>query len=263
MQIAIGVTVTGALLVYTRFDRLVPVAAEAMGGLGSWPPAVALIFGQAAVTLFATTLLFGATFPLVARAVVGSLSAVGNRIGIAYMMNTFGAILGSLIVGFVLLAELGLRGSFIALILTNLTLGALLALAAAPRRAATGIAAFAVLFAAGSLALIPPRLFEQTFVTRFGRVLFYREEVTDTVMVTEDAGGGRMIRFADGRGTAGTVTVVEDRMYAHIPLLLHAEPRRVLQIGFGVGNTMSSLASVAFRQQPNIAAVIWRPVVFE
>ena len=73
-------------------------------------------------------------------------------------------------------------------------------------------------------------------------MLFYREEVTDTVMVTEDEAGGRMIRYADGRGTAGTVTVAEDRMYAHIPLLLHPEPRRILQIAFGVGNSLSSVA---------------------
>jgi hypothetical protein len=52
-----------------------------------------------------------------------------------------------------------------------------------------------------------------------------------------------MIRFGDGRGTAGTNTVVEDRMYAHVPLLLHPDPKRILQIGFGVGNTLASVAT--------------------
>ncbi len=57
--------------------------------------------------------------------------------------------------------------------------------------------------------------------TEVGRIPFYREEVTDTVMVTEDGKGERLIRYSDGRGTAGTWTYIEDRMYAHIPLLLH------------------------------------------
>ena len=89
---------------------------------------------------------------------------------------------------------------------------------------------------------MPERLFESNFVKRFGQVVFYREEVTDTVMVTEDERGGRVIRYGDGRGTAGTITRIEDRMYAHIPLLLHPGASSVLQIGYGVGNTLSAVA---------------------
>src|SRR5439155_21654855 len=73
VEIAIGVSVGSALLVYARFGALVPAAARALGGLASWPRVVALIFTEAGVVLLATTLLFGATFPLVARAVVDRL----------------------------------------------------------------------------------------------------------------------------------------------------------------------------------------------
>ena len=243
VQLGIGATVAAALLVYMRFDTLIPAAASTMGGLGSWPRAMALVFLEAAATLLVSTFLFGATFPLVARSVVESLENVGNRIGIAYAANTFGAIVGSVAVGFLVLPALGVRGSFVALIHTNVLLGAVLVVSAASRaRAAGGLVAALVVCIATSL-LIPAQAFEQVFARRFGRVLFYREEVTDTVMVTEDPAGGRMIRYADGRGTAGTVTVTEDRMYAHIPLVLHPEPRRILQIGFGVGNTLASVAT--------------------
>ena len=60
-------------------------------------------------------------------------------------------------------------------------------------------------------------------------------------MVTENEQGERLIRYADGRGTAGTGTVIGDRMYGHLPLMLHPEPRKVLQICFGVGNSLSAV----------------------
>jgi hypothetical protein len=60
-------------------------------------------------------------------------------------------------------------------------------------------------------------------------------------MVTQDPSGARYIRYGDGRGTAGTATYYEDRSYAHTALLLHPAPRRILNICFGVGNSLSSV----------------------
>ncbi|UCE85477.1 MAG: fused MFS/spermidine synthase [Deltaproteobacteria bacterium] len=242
VEIGIGATVVGALILYGTFEWLVPATARAMGGLTSWPRVIALIFSQATVTLFATTLLFGATFPIVARGVVESIQRVGSRIGVAYTLNTLGSIAGALAVGFWVLPALGVRNTFFLLIITNVMLGAALVLAAAPRRAGIAAAVASALLVALAFQLVPPRLFEGKFIERFGTVVYYREEVTDTVMVTEDERGGRVIRYGDGRGTAGTITYVEDRMYAHLPMLLHPDPRSVLQIGYGVGNTLSAVA---------------------
>jgi len=260
IEILIGLSVVGGLALFARFDRLVPAAAAAMGGLGSWPRVVCLIFGEAGAALLATTLLFGATFPLVVRLVVDRLDGVGARIGAAYVANTLGAIAGAVGVGFVLLPALGMRGAFVALVLVNLVVGAGLVLAAAPRGAGAVAAALAAVAAGLTLALVPPSLFEQSFVRRFGPLLFYREEVTDTVMVTQDARSDRMIRFSDGRGTAGTMTVRDDKMYAHIPLLLHPAPRRVLSICFGVGN---SLAAATTHPVERIDAVELSPGVVD
>ena len=242
VELAIGASVTAALLVYARFGTLVPAIAEGLGGLTSWARVVALIFSAAGVVLLGTTLLFGATFPLVARAVADSWARLGGRIGTAYALNTVGGIAGALVTGFVLLPGLGMRGAFVTLVLMNLGVGAALALVGAPERIGrTAAVGAALALAVATLMVVPAGLFEQRFVERFGRLLFYREQVTDTVMVTEDARGERMIRYADGRGTAGTITVPEDRMYAHAAMLLHPDPRRVLSICFGVGNSLASV----------------------
>jgi len=242
VQLALGASVVAALRIYRSFEHLVPALAERIGGLASWSHVIALIFSEAALTMLLSTLLLGAMFPFVARAVVDSLDVVGRRIGVAYFANTLGSIAGSAVVGFVALPALGVRGAFLALVLVNLALAAALALSGAPRRTSLPLAALAAASAVVAFLWIPPRVFEQIFEQRFGTLLLYREEVTDTVMVTQAEDGSRMIRYADGRGTAGTITLREDRAYAHIPMLLHPDPRRVLQIGFGVGHTLSSVA---------------------
>lgn len=242
VELVISASVLAALLLYANLDRITPVLADAIGGLGSWGRVVILIFSQASGVLLATTFLFGMTFPFVARIVVDRLDSVGERIATAYTANTAGSIFGSVVIGFAVLPVLGMQGTFLALAALNAIVGLVLAW-----RAAEGTGRVVALVAVGGLAVIataivPPRLFEQSFVRRFGPLPFYREEVTDTIMVTDDATRGRMIRYGDGRGTAGTGTVKEDRMYAQIPLLLHEKPLRVLNICFGVGNSLSSVA---------------------
>src|SRR5437667_302770 len=139
------------------------------------------------------------------RLVVDGLDGLGRRLGAAYVWNTVGSILGAVVAGFGLLPLLGMRDAFLTLVLVNLAVGAFLAVAEG-RRAGAVTAALAAAAGAAALALVPPSLFADGFARRFGPLLFYREEATDTVMVTRDARGERMLRFGDGRGTAGTMT---------------------------------------------------------
>jgi spermidine synthase len=241
IQIAIGFAVLVALRIYMGFDTFVPAAAAQIGGLTSWRQVVVLMFTETGLTMLVMSLLLGAMFPLVARVAVDSLDSVGERIGFVYVANTVGSILGSVFVGFGLLPWLGMRGAFLTLVIANLSLGVFVV----SRQQRTGAGRWIAL--AGGVAILasfwilPTELFKNQFVQRYGDLLFYKEEVTDTVMVTENEQGERLIRYADGRGTAGTGTVVGDRMYGHLPLMLHPEPRKVLQICFGVGNSLSAV----------------------
>lgn len=242
IQLAIAASVISGLLVFPRLLGWIPAVAAAAGGLGSWGRAMALVFGVSGVTLLATTTLFGAAFPFVTRAMVDRVGLVARRVAAAYTLNTLASIFGALAVGFWLLPLLGLRNAFLILLALNAAVGAALVLASAPRAgglSAAALAGVAVLFA---LFAIPSDLFRHTFEARFGKLPMYREQVTDIVMVTKDPEKQYMIRYGDGRGTAGTVTAFEDRFVAHVPMLLHPRPERVLSICFGVGNSLSSLA---------------------
>jgi spermidine synthase len=240
-ELLIGICTIVALLVYMQLLHWIPAVAEALGGLGSWGRVIALIFGVSGITLLPTTLLFGATFPFVVRGVVESVEVVGRRVALAYVVNTIGSILGALGVGFLLLPNFGLQGTFVALIAVNLSVGGALALFAAPPRAMVPVASVAVLGLAAAVVLLPSQLFYDIYGERYGKILMYREQVTDTVMVTEDA-NGRLIRYGDGRGTAGTSTFRENRAYGHLAMLPHPNPKKILQICFGVGNSLSAVA---------------------
>jgi spermidine synthase len=57
--------------------------------------------------LVGPTVFLGATFPLVSRIYARSLPAIGRSIGTAYAMNTIGAVLGSFVAGFIFIPLLG------------------------------------------------------------------------------------------------------------------------------------------------------------
>ncbi len=62
---------------------------------------------MALVLLFVPVVLMGATLPLLARFVNRDVRVQGLRIGTLYAMNTFGAVAGCFLAGFVLLAQFG------------------------------------------------------------------------------------------------------------------------------------------------------------
>jgi spermidine synthase len=87
-------------------------------------------FAASCAILIVPTSLMGATLPVVMRsALFGEVSAA-NRIGWLYAINTAGAIVGALVAGFYLLAEVGMAQSFRAAALLNFAVGATALLAA-------------------------------------------------------------------------------------------------------------------------------------
>jgi spermidine synthase len=71
------------------------------------------------LVLVIPTALMGATLPLLARYAVTSNRNVGTRVSMLYSMNTFGAVGGTLLAGFVLLPSLGLRATVWVGVATN------------------------------------------------------------------------------------------------------------------------------------------------
>jgi spermidine synthase len=198
---------------------------------------------RAALVMFPFTILLGMTFPLVARSVCDDDDSIGRSLGNIYAANTCGSILGSVGAAFVLIPLLGLRNSLLALSALNVILGAL-CLWAEPVDLRRWVAV-GVLVAAGLILpslMIPKTIFFDALEPDTGKLVYYKEGITDTTSVLEWKWGGRVQLYGDGRGTAGTMTDRLNRTLGHLAHLLHPDPRRSLQIGFGVGNTLAAAA---------------------
>jgi spermidine synthase len=86
--------------------------------------------------LLLPTLLMGGTLPLLSRAIQTANLRPARGVGALYAVNTLGAVVGCLLAGFVLLAELGIRGSLY--VTAALNLGIALAAFAVSRGSSTG-----------------------------------------------------------------------------------------------------------------------------
>jgi spermidine synthase len=211
----------------------VAAALAALATAERGPGAVAAVLREVAVP----ALMMGFAYPLANAIVQDTERAVGRRAGLLYLANTAGAVAGSLVTGFVLLPRLGMQHTVtvqaVAVLAGVVPLGAA-ALARAPARPRTAAAlgAWARLPAGDLVArtLWPLRPGEQR--------LAVREGLTEIVTVTEMPGEGRALQ-TNGHLMSGTGLASQRymRAFAHVPLLSHERPERVLVICFGVGNT--------------------------
>ncbi len=243
LQAAVGLGFLGSSLV---FPELPGIAAALRGVVvvASFTDALWTMVVNASLVLFAPTVFLGASFPLAMSLAAERLATLGSSIGRVYAVNTFGAILGSLATGFVLIPFLGMQGTLSILIALSVAMGGALVAAALPWPSArlAAAAATAVLLAS-AFWLTRDDVFRRTFLNPGMDLVYYEEGATDTVAVAEKA-GQRIIVYEDRRGTAGTMSFRVNYFFGHLPILLHpGAPRRVLHICFGVGNSLSAVAA--------------------
>ena len=181
----------------------------------------------------------GVSYPLANAVVQRTPGAVGRRAGSLYLANTAGAVAGSLAAGYLLLPWLGMQTA--AVVLVALAAAAIVPLwrAGASRTPVLGASAVAVV-AIGAWLLLPADyvLRRALIVSPGDRVLTTSEGATEVIAVVE-ADRGRAL-LTNGHAMASTAVLDQRymRALAHVPLLSMDAPRRVLVIGFGVGNTV-------------------------
>lgn len=168
----------------------------------------------------------------------------------AYFANTAGAILGSVLTGFLFIPFLGVQPSIALLVLINgLTAIALLV---GSRMNAEGAARsrFAGMLAATALGLailtgdnVFVRVLEDQIERRLGGgdVIYYKEGVTATVSALEV--GPRKDRLLLVNSIVMTGKGLTPKLMGHLPALLHPQPRKALVVCFGIGTTFRSLAA--------------------
>lgn len=247
LEWTVALVILGTIPLLWRGFYSAPFAALYADPSLPWTAYLAIKFAAAGAVLFVPALLFGACFALVCNLTIHGLARLGRGVGTVYAFNTAGAILGSLLAGFVLIPAIGLQWSLAALAWLCSAAGLILLLrtpALARRtRLAFAIATAGVLL--GSLIFLPIRLRLHTAAagTAQEKELFYTEDHTATVRVYEQPNGDRFVSV-DGHfiGATAHESDKKQKLLAHLPLLLNPEVQSAITIGLGSGITLGALA---------------------
>lgn len=252
MIVSVGLSIAAAFLV----DWALLTMAEIVARPGYQFDDV-LFRGALVVTglLLPMTITFGAAFPFAIAVATGRDEAVTENLGRIYAVNTMGAIAGALLTGFVLIPRIGLHATIRAVaIAVGLTAVAVLVAAGRARGRSAAFALAALVLA--TAAMLPPwdRLLLTSGAYKYaaamrgpsletaltaGELLSYREGATGTVSVRRLA--GTISLAIDGKVDASNAgDMLTQRLLAHVPLLLHPDPRRAAILGLGSGVTLGS-----------------------
>ncbi len=199
---------------------------------------------------------FGAVFPL-ALALVGGDRPAARRVGTLYAVNTVGAVAGSLAAAFTAIPLVGLQHT-LAMATGVLALDALIVIVWGARSVRLRVAGLAPTAAAVLLLLaaapwdrdllasgaykyasrVQPDLDLETAL-KAGTLVYYREGAAATVSVKRLTGA--LSLAIDGKVDASSFgDMLTQKVLAHLPLLLHPDPREVGIVGLGSGVTVGS-----------------------
>lgn len=235
------------------------------------------------LTLLIPTTLMGAAFPVISKLYASDFKRLGQRIGDIYAINTFGCVLGPLAMSFLLIPFLGIQKSITFAAIIYLVVG-FMVLSLSPRLRTRGKAAAGVLLAAIMVVgmLLPPWTRElissgvyfhaQSYTDGGGldsardimlqrKIIFYKEGQLATVAVFTHPSGSKVLTI-NGKVDASSIADMGTQLFvAHMPMLLHPDPRKGLMIGLGSGSTLGAMA--LHPEVERIDAVEIEPAVIE
>ncbi|MCP4004532.1 MAG: tetratricopeptide repeat protein [bacterium] len=197
------------------------------------------------VWIFPATLLMGAAFPIFARGALAAAPRVGSAFGSLTAANTAGGVAGSLLAPFVLIPIAGLEGGILICAAASSVLAAGFALRSSgdvgTRRVRAGLTL--VVIALTGLVLIGTRPTNDS-----PQAIFLEHGRQASVAVLHY--GGRRDLIVDGDPEASTFGNARktEELLAGIPLLLHPQPKRFFEVGFGSGITLGSASRFALEK---------------
>jgi predicted membrane-bound spermidine synthase len=258
---------SGAAVVLT----LTLYASPAFGLELAWSHTVGWVFIERAVRLMLPVcVLSGVLFTLLGTELHTELGSETRAAGYLTLANTLGAMVGALVAGFLLLPGWGLEASFAVLALGYGGVG-LLALPWPPGRlvrlerialTVTGVAFLlaCALFPRGS---VSARIFATSYerFTKDGAYLeALREGSNEIIFYLRADRFGRPYYHrlvTNGHSMSGTTTAAQRymKLFVHLPVALHPQPRRALLICYGAGNTARALANTASLERIDVVDI--------
>ncbi len=234
--------------------------AEIFGQDGSsWTALLAACF----VALLPASLALGFVVPLVARLAAFAPQRLARRFGLAYALNTLGAVAGTILAGLLLIPAIGTARTLGALSLLASVAALVTIYGAVPasgrRRTLSAVAALAALGLILGWGTDPVR--DRLLGNFRGKsVLAYREGPVQTIAVIQENNLQQLdfLRLVTNQTSlTGTHLYAKRymRLLGHLPLLYSREQKRALVICLGTGMTAAAVASHEQVKELDIAEI--------
>ena len=234
----------GTIASYGLFGRALP------------PPPAASIVGFAETSRVALWLMLpvcalsGALFACLGHGVRAEAGEDSRAAGVLTLANTVGAMLGSLLAGFVLLPFMGIEKS-IFVVACGYAAVAVLAARSGGRRLLFALGPLAIalaLFPFGAMHGRHVRYLESPWRSEGYRVAAVKEGLTETVFLLRRDSLGQPLTWrllTNGMGMSTTDYRARRYMglFVWLPVAVHPAPRSALVISYGLGNTARALCA--------------------
>ncbi len=247
VQAVIAASMILTLPLWDKSSALFVVAGHFVNSFAGREAVRAIVAAQLIVVPAAV---LGTVYPLALR-LGARTGSVGQAIGGLAAANTVGAIIGSLLTGYVLLPSIGSRGTILLVAGGSIALALLLA-----ERRAKVLAAIAAL-----IAIVLPKWNLASLASGanvyFGETPYYhssiewaRESVTSGITsVVRHPKSQKVTLLTNGKFQGNeSGEVMAQRAYAQVPLLALQRFDRALLIGVGTGCSLGALASYPFEE---------------
>lgn len=204
-----------------------------------------------------TSACLGAAFPFALTLADDRLHPAPGRFGLVYAINTLGSVAGSLAAGFLFIPAFGIQptlwivsGCLIACAAAVIVSGALSGMSRAVGLVTAAISIVLVvtspawdreLLASGVYMYAPyvPKDLDLETQLKAGELLYYEEGAAATVSVKKLTGTTTLA--VDGKTDASNRgDMLTQKLIAHLPLLLHPNPKDVFILGLGSGMTVGA-----------------------
>ena len=213
------------------------------------------------LAIFPAACLWGASFPFALAALSDARSDTSRVVSRVYAANTVGAIIGAVACSLILIPMLGTRDAQRALIIGS-AIAAMVMFLARDRERSTaviplGLTAIVTLMLVTFVPALPGNLiaYGRFAVTWLGRidVLYVGEGMNSSVAITRLKSNGATQFHVSGKVEASSLPqdMRLQRMLAHLPALVHPDPKSVLVVGFGAGVTAGS-----FIPYPSVSRIV-------
>ncbi len=226
---------------------------------GNWSSYMFLILGTVALSIGPAAIALGTVFPYLMKVEEHHLKSPGKSLGRLATLNTLGAILGSLVCGFLLLDWLGIWQSMhlIAWIYV------VSAIAIPTRLDKSGIAIKGVCFVTLiAVLLASPRDLPVTRIDPNKEILIEVWEGSDcTVSVTENRLEGTSIKINSDYSLGSTAAQMGEMFQANLPLWVKPDAEDIFFLGVGTGITAGSALDPQFPQVKKVVACELSPHV--